>query len=233
MLVDYHIHTSWSHGEMTVSEVVNKAKELNLNAIAITDHANKNSEWIPSYVAELNDLKKRLKGEIDLIIGIEVKMLDFNGRVDFNVRWLSSLDVILIAIHRIPGVSTSDLSELSEDLPHMYAELIISAIEKVNFSIPVIIAHPGKWLIENGLPFIPREYWGYIADAARSFGKIVEYNTSAPPPKEFVDVLLSNKVKMSVGSDAHSLSEVGFGVAEAANFIGDLLVKPKELLRIG
>ena len=40
MKLDLHTHTSYSDGELTVKESVEKAKKLGLDGIAITDHDN-------------------------------------------------------------------------------------------------------------------------------------------------------------------------------------------------
>lgn len=37
-MIDFHVHTSASDGQYTPTELINKAKEKNLSAVAITDH---------------------------------------------------------------------------------------------------------------------------------------------------------------------------------------------------
>ena len=228
-LADYHIHSSWCDGEQTVNQILRQSKKLKLNAIAITDHARKDSPWVTSYISELKSYQKSSKRPL-VIIGLEVKILNFNGEIDIDPNWIPNLNIVLIAIHRIPGITKENIPKFKDKIPYFYGELLISAIKKVNLSVPTIIAHPGKWLKENDLPFIPEEMWSEIARTARKYGKIIEYNTSAPPPQQFIKLLISEKVQLSVGSDAHRVTEIGRDVFKAIELVGDSLVKAYELM---
>jgi len=224
MLIDYHIHTSWSDGNYTIEEAVERAKEIGLSAIAITDHARKDSQWVPNYLKHLSNIKNKER-ELKIIKGIEVKIIDTSGEIDLNRNWLQNLDVVLVGVHKIPGVNDkNDLVRIKERIPHIYAELILAAIKKVQLPKPTIIAHPGKYLRENHLNYIPREYWEEIADEAKKNNKIIEYNTSSPLPKDFLQLLISKNIKISIGSDAHKLEEIGKGVKEAIKIIGNKLI---------
>lgn len=229
-LVDYHIHSSWCDGRQTINQIVKRSKKLKLNAIAITDHARKYSPWVTSYISELKSYQKTSKQPL-VIIGLEVKILDFTGEVDLNPNWIPNLNIVLIAIHSIPRITKKIIPKLKDKIPRFYGELLISAIKQVSLPVPTIMAHPGKWLKENGLPFIPKEMWDEIAKTARKYQKIIEYNTSAPPPREFIELLISEKVRLSVGSDAHRVTEIGRDVSAAIELVGDFLMKACELMR--
>ena len=61
---DLHLHTRWSDGTQTLTELISRAKDLGLCAIAITDHDTIGPElWAP--VAEI--------GGLEVITGVEVK----------------------------------------------------------------------------------------------------------------------------------------------------------------
>lgn len=73
-MIDMHIHTKYSDGTYTVKEVLEKAEELGLKYISITDHDNCRA------YNELNglDIKDYYSGKV--IQGIELKCL-YNGRL--------------------------------------------------------------------------------------------------------------------------------------------------------
>ena len=73
-MIDMHIHTKYSDGTYTVKEVLEKAEELGLEYISITDHDN-----CKAY-NELETLKVEDYFSGKLIQGIELKCL-YNGRL--------------------------------------------------------------------------------------------------------------------------------------------------------
>ncbi len=73
-MIDMHIHTKYSDGTYTVREVLEKAEELGLKYISITDHDN-----CKAY-NELKDLNIKDYYSGKVIQGIELKCL-YNGRL--------------------------------------------------------------------------------------------------------------------------------------------------------
>lgn len=75
IVADLHMHTVESDGEDTIDNMVAKAKEQNLQTIAITDHDRIHSE--------LTDPIQKIRG-INVISGIElrVRVPEYNERVD-------------------------------------------------------------------------------------------------------------------------------------------------------
>ena len=73
-MIDMHIHTKYSDGTYTVKEVLEKAEELRLKYISITDHDN-----CKAY-NELKDLNIKDYYSGKVIQGIELKCL-YNGRL--------------------------------------------------------------------------------------------------------------------------------------------------------
>ena len=43
--VDFHLHSTWSDGKNTISEMINSAQNNLINSIAITDHIRKESVY--------------------------------------------------------------------------------------------------------------------------------------------------------------------------------------------
>lgn len=74
-MIDLHIHTNYSDGADTLTEVLEKAESLNLEYISITDHDNCR---VYKELANI-DVKKHFKGQI--IPGIEIKCVHDNGKL--------------------------------------------------------------------------------------------------------------------------------------------------------
>ena len=69
--VDLHMHTTHSDGFYSTSEIINKAKELGLDAISITDHDS------TSAIEEATELGNELG--IEVIPGVEISS-EYNGK---------------------------------------------------------------------------------------------------------------------------------------------------------
>lgn len=110
--VDTHCHTIAStHAYSTVCELAMEAKNKNMEAIAITDHAValpdsphiwhfQNLKTIPEYINGVRILK-----------GCEVNIMDDFGTIDMPDKLLSKLDIVIASIHHPtyqPKNSTDD-----------------------------------------------------------------------------------------------------------------------------
>ena len=47
--VDFHLHSTWSDGKNTISEIINSAQNNLIDSIAITDHVRKESVYFDNY----------------------------------------------------------------------------------------------------------------------------------------------------------------------------------------
>ena len=70
--IDLHTHTTYSDGSCSPEEVIKKAKEYGLEAIAITDH-----DTVEAYNEEIFELAKSIG--IELVTGIEFSTKDENN----------------------------------------------------------------------------------------------------------------------------------------------------------
>lgn len=70
-MIDLHVHTTASDGQYTPTQIIQKAKELSLNAIAVTDH---------DTIAGLEEAKKEaVQQNINFIPGIEISITYSRG----------------------------------------------------------------------------------------------------------------------------------------------------------
>ncbi len=165
-MIDLHVHTTASDGQYTPAEIVKKAAEKNLKAIAITDHDTVNG---------LEEAKKTAKEyQIDLVPGIE---LNINGSPgEFHLLGLglqntsSSLNNILANVIKNREVRNENIiKKMQEDginitleemyatfpntiigRPHFAAKLVEKGIVKVRQqAFDQYLARGRKWYVER------------------------------------------------------------------------------------
>ena len=54
---DHHVHTTFSDGRGTVSEMAEQARHVGLRQIGLADHVRRDSDWLDAYVAEVERVR--------------------------------------------------------------------------------------------------------------------------------------------------------------------------------
>ncbi len=205
---DFHIHTNQTDGVSTPEEMIQQAKDLNLKAIAFTEHVTHESNWFL-------DFKKRIKsldsGNIKVYVGIETKPLDFSGTLDVMEYMLDS-DIVIGSVHRYPSPSgelipLSDIKLLSQ---MKAAEIEFNAAMGMlkNSKIDVL-GHPFG-VYSRFYKNVPEEYLYSLFKESLKRKIAIEVNT-----KYFIETeklfRILNEVNpyVSIGSDAHKKEELG------------------------
>jgi len=190
--------------------VVERAKSLEYQYIAITDHSKSTKianglteERLSKQIREIRELNKKIKG-IKILSGSEVD-IKTDGTLDFPEKLLKELDIVVASIH----------IGFKED-EEIITNRIISAMRNPYVNI---IAHPTGRLISSREP--------YKLNIKRMFEVAVETGT-AIEINAYYDRLDLNDVhcqmakemgvKMAIGTDAHHISqlsmmEYGIGIA--------------------
>ena len=187
---DYHIHTNYndhSDSNLTVKNVVKEAERKGLEIIALTEHVRESSKWIPNYLNEILHYKQKTK--IKVIPGFEAKILP-NGNID--CREDISRDYFIIA---------------SFHTKYCDKVIWINALKKVIENKYVnVIGH----LAPESSFYINEEEIEEFAKLLSKHDKIVEVNAKYKrPPENWVKIFIKRGVKFHLGSDAHSLREIG------------------------
>ena len=207
---DFHVHSNWSDGAESVEEIVEMARKLGYQYIAITDHSKSTKianglteERLLRQIKEIRELNEKLKG-IKVLAGSEVD-IKTDGTLDFPEKLLKELDIVVAAIH-------IGFKEDEETITNR----VVSAMENPYVNI---IAHPTGRLISSREP--------YKLNIKKMFEVSVETGT-AIEINAFYDRLDLNDVhckmakgmgvKMAIGTDAHhgsqlQMMEYGLGVA--------------------
>lgn len=187
---DYHVHTSYndhSDSNLTVKNVVIEAERKGIEIIALTEHVRESSEWIHNYLNEIANCKKKTK--VKVIPGFEAKILS-DGNID--CREDIARDYFIIA---------------SFHTKYYDKAIWINALKKVieNKYVNVI----GHLAPESSFQINTEEIEEF-AKLLSKHDKIVEVNAKYKrPPENWVKLFIKRGVKFHLGSDAHSLSEIG------------------------
>ncbi|MBR6543562.1 MAG: phosphatase [Anaerotignum sp.] len=206
--MDIHTHSVASgHAYSTVDENMRWAAEKGLELVALTDHAPGMKDTTGhAYFANLHVLPEKLHG-VRLLKGIELNIMDFNGRVDMDERVLSRMDLAIASLHLpciAPGSRKENTAALVKVMENPYVH---------------IIGHPGD----------PRYDVDYqeVFRQAKATGTLLEINNASLIPGGFRDgsqenvrnilrMSMEEGVPVVVGSDAHFYTGIGdFSHAQA------------------
>ncbi|MEX0761767.1 MAG: DNA polymerase/3'-5' exonuclease PolX [Dehalococcoidia bacterium] len=208
---DLHSHTDWSDGKATLEEMVDTARKLGREYLAITDHSPSatvaNGLSVERLVEHNKAVQKLDAGldDIQLLLGTEMDILP-DGSLDYPDDVLSELDVVLGSIH----------SAMEQDGATMTAR-IIKAMQNPHLDI---IAHLTTRLIMRGRAPVDMDV-DAVFEAAVKTGAILEINAS-PHRLDLKDTHVRRARDMGVifaiSTDAHRPGEFGnmrYGVTTA------------------
>lgn len=201
LLMDTHTHSVASgHAYSTVDENLRWAAQKGLELVALTDHAPGMKDTTGhAYFANLHILPKELHG-VRLLKGIELNIMDFDGKIDMDEKVLSRLDLGIASLHMPciqPGSRKENTRALVKVMENPYVD---------------IIGHPGD----------PRYDVDYeeVFRQAKETGTILEINNASLVPggfrdgsrenvKEILRMSMAEGTPVVLGSDAHFYTGVG------------------------
>lgn len=170
---------------MTVQNIVRQAEKIGLQTVAFTEHVRKTSDWIPEYLREIELVKSSVK----IIAGFEAKILA-DGSIDCPEEFAAKHFVV------------ASFHTKYED-KQVWMNALRGAI--ANPDVDVI----GHLATESTFDLDADELEG-LARLIVENGKTVELNAKYHrPPKPWVQAFQRCGVRFHLGSDAHSIREVG------------------------
>jgi putative hydrolase len=195
---DLHMHSDWSDGGSPIEEMVQAARDLGHEYVALTDHSPRLTVargLSPERLREQIAIVKRLNEEMApfrILTGIEVDILD-DGALDQEPELLEQLDVVVASVH----------SKLRMDKRQM-TERMVMAIANPNMDI---LGHcTGRLLAGRGRP--ESEFDAEIVfEACRQFGVAVEINSRPErldPPRRLLRLADEMGCMFSIDTDAHA-----------------------------
>ncbi|MDY7082279.1 MAG: PHP domain-containing protein [Halobacteria archaeon] len=208
--VDYHMHTPFSDGESSIEEYVEKALEMGLEEIAITDHVWRSSDWVDDYVEEIDEVNDRYD-DIKLHSGLEAKVIDTDGSVDVSDEDAEKVDFIMGVVHRYRPESSEPRDDSLNFGPERAAEEERNlTLEMLENSKVDVIGHPSrtyyKFHYDDDAPHFSEEYIKDMIEKSRKVGKPLEYNARLPRyiREKLLEMYLDEGIVFTVGSDSHA-----------------------------
>lgn len=199
-VIDTHTHTIASgHAYNTILEMAKSASEKGLRFLGITDHAPKMpGSTHRMYFSNFKVIPRELYG-VEIAMGCELNILDFDGTIDLPEELLSQMDVTIASIHT-PCFQAGTVAENTRAM--------IRAIENPYVNI---IGHPDD-------SRFPVDYKELVA-ATKANHKLLELNNNSLNPAGFRKGAEENDTKMLlecmrvgqpiiVNSDAHWIGDV-------------------------
>lgn len=200
-LADMHTHTIASgHAYSTVKEMVQAAEEKGIRLLGITEHAKRMPGTCSDmYFLNLNVIDRKI-GNVELALGVELNIIDYDGNVDMGAELLGRQDIAIASMHTPclkPGTKQQNTNAY------------IKCCENPRIHI---IGHPddGRYPVD----------FDALTDAALATHTLLEVNNNSLAPNSFREntrendremLLLCKKkgVPVIIGSDAHFYSRTG------------------------
>lgn len=207
---DLHMHSTWSDGAFSITEMAERAREKGYAYIAITDHSKflkvANGLTEARLKAQREEIKKvnETWDDFKIFTGVEMDILP-DGSLDYDDEIIAEMDFVIASIH----------SSFSQDRETIMKRLT-AALKNHHVDL---IAHPTGRLIGK------RD--GYDVDVELLIDLAKETNTAlelnANPHRldlsaKWLKIAQERGVKIMINSDAHNLEmleDMAIGVASA------------------
>lgn len=219
--VDTHTHTLVSgHAYNTIREMVSMAAQKGLKGLAITEHAPEMPGSTHLYYFQNLKVVPREMCGIKLFLGVELNIMDEEGKVDLPEKLVKELDISIASLH----IPCYEGEKTKEKITQTY----LNVMEKDYVDI---IGHP-----DDGR--FPVDY-DVLAKAAKETGTLLEVNNSSLNPKGFRQNTKENSIELLkcckkygtmivLGTDSHvdvTIAEYGYAeeVLREAHFPEELI----------
>ena len=199
-LLDVHTHTIASgHAYNTIMEMAKAGFDKGLKLLGITEHA----PMMPGtchamYFHNLKVVPRTMCG-IELMLGAELNILDYDGHIDLDTRVLKQLDLKIASLHSVciqPGTRKEN------------TQAVLGAIHN---PLVDIIGHPddGRYMVDMEA----------VVQAAKEYHTLLELNNNSLNPRctrqnarendmEMLRLCKKYQVPIVMGSDAHYYEDI-------------------------
>ena len=207
MKLDLHTHSiaSGHASTATITDIAKTAHANGLSLVGLSDHAPATlCAGKPSYFQSLS-YAPRVRCGIPILYGVELNILDFDGRVDLDNTILEKLDYAILSMHTAnirPGSISQNTNAYIQAMKHAKVK-IIGHCDDVSY---------------------PVDYKS-ILDAAMAHNIVFEINNISLSPEGYRGDTLANNTTILklcaeknypviLGSDSHGTEHIGdFGYA--------------------
>ena len=243
MIMEYintHTHTGLTgHGNGTIAEVVQAAREAGISFLALTEHFPLSHEVDPDnfvsmpwdaldpYVREI-EAQRALHPNMQILVGTELDWLgDYEDRDLSSIDW-SRFDIILGSVHYLDMWPFDDPEQVDhwDEVGHdaiwerYFDQFCTACVSDMPYTV---MAHPDlvKKFAKYPSPAFDRaRAYAQAAEAAAAGERMIEVNTSGAyyackEPFPHIDLLTEFRkagVPVTLGTDAHEPCNVDRGI---------------------
>lgn len=194
------MHTTWSDGAHSLTEMIDACRAHNYNYMVITDHSEYlkvanglTPERLLKQNAEIRELNEKYS-DIEVLSGTEMDILP-DGTLDFDDSVLEQLDFVIASIH----------SSFQQPQEQIMARLL-TAMKNPHVDM---IAHPTGRIVGQRGGYDPD--MEQLLDWAKEYGKIVELNASPyrlDLAVEHLEMAQEKGVPVAINTDAHAIEQL-------------------------
>ena len=199
-VLDLHTHTIASgHAYNTMMEMIHEAQNKGLDVYGITEHAPRMKGTCTDVYFHNLKVVPRKHGDLELLLGVELNILDEHGTVDLEEPHLGDMDVTIASLHK-PCIQPG-----SRDYN---TQCLISAMKNPHINI---IGHPddGRYMVDMEA----------VVQAAKEYHTLLELNNNSLNPRctrqnarendmEMLRLCKKYQVPIVMGSDAHYYEDI-------------------------
>lgn len=205
--VDLHLHTTWTDGKQSVSEMHDQGVTKGLSLMLFSEHARHTSgDWFPTFASEVRALPQ---DPCRTLVGCEVKINDFDGSLDVTPDIVSLCDYVMASVHRFPGESgiISSGGRSIDEAADLEFRLCLAATENPDAHI---LGHPFGMTVARFGGQMPWELVEQVIQACARTGTAFEINARYhTDPARLFALCVAAGAPVSFGSNAHSMDELG------------------------
>jgi len=221
-----------------------RAAEIGLREIAFADHVDNNPRDLSfgrfrydAVATGINEARQRFNGRLNILIGAELAEPHEYPTEISNLISAGRFDLLIGSVHWVSGELISapnfDFSRMAE-LYDAYFETVLRMVETADFDVLAHIDIVKRYGVMRLGPFRAEPFYNRIAHILRVIIErqiALEVNTSGlrQPCKELFPSLEILRLyrdmggeMVTVGSDAHRVEHVGFGLDQAVSVLRDL-----------
>jgi DNA polymerase (family 10) len=207
---DLQMHTTWSDGSHSLSDLAVGVRAKGYQYMAVTDHSKSTTvaggmkeEQVLQMIAEVRALNKKMK-DFRILAGCEVDIKG-DGTLDFPDEIIRQLDLVLVSVHSRFKMSRE--------------EMTARIVRAVQHPLVHLLGHPtGRLIGERSAYEVDMEA---VLAAARTAGTAVEINAS--PSRLDLNDLHARRARelgipIAIDTDAHTIDQLDymrFGVSVA------------------
>ena len=256
-MYDNHTHSEYScdipmGNGSTVFEICQKALDLGLKGVAITDHFDIDGVYEGHFApldhkSVMNDIlqaKETFSGKLKVFHGIELGQATHMPKESEELLKVYPYDIVLGSIHAVRGIvdfHELDYSQMDRSvyvgLWNQYIEEMLDTVNWGKFDVLTHITYPKRYYLRHGITDFPdiknkgREYFEPVLKAIIDKGITLECNASGL--RQPIGECLPNEDLLRfyyelggrdicMGSDSHHCKDISSNFAEATEMLRNI-----------